>query len=161
MGALAVACAFACACAQQRHVDAERVGSGVRVSAPLLPVSAPPNATLPPLPGGSPRTVAPVPGATATAAGPRIDSVSVTPKIVHDGDTVRWDVHTSSDVTDVSAKVKLYAFRLQRLSPGRFLLAFTIPHGVPGFFHGTYDMDLEARDAAGTVVSRTVPVDFQ
>ncbi len=87
--------------------------------------------------------------------------MSVTPKIVHDGDTVRWDVHTSSDVTDVSAKVKLYAFRLQRLSPGRFLLAFTIPHGVPGFFHGTYDMDLEARDAAGTVVSRTVPVDFQ
>lgn len=161
-----------------QHVDAPRVATNVDVATPLSNVSAPSTAPLPTLaptrrpvaPSASPAgaataaTVAPSPVATAApsvAAGPRIVSVAVSPPIVHDGDTVRWEVKTSDDVTAVSAKVKVYAFNLQRLGPGRFELAFTIPHGVPGFFHGTYDLDLQARDAAGTVASRTVPVNFQ
>ena len=88
-------------------------------------------------------------------------SVSATPTVVHDGDTVHWDVRTTSDVVAVSAKVATYGFDLQRSGPGHFTLGFVIPKGVPFFFHRTYTLDVIARDRAGESATSTIALSFQ
>lgn len=80
---------------------------------------------------------------------------------MHDGDVVRWTVRTSKDVVDVSAHVMAYSFPLQRRAPGSFALAFTVPKGVPFFFHRTYDLDVVARTAAGATATTKVGIAFQ
>ncbi len=115
-------------------------------------------------------TAAPTPTAAPTALpatpspapiGPRFVSVSATPSVVHDGDTVRWDVRTTSDVVAVSAHVATYGFALQRSGPGHFTLGFQIPKGVPFFFHRTYNLDVVARDRAGATANTTIALEFQ
>ncbi len=83
------------------------------------------------------------------------------PAVVHDGDTLLWDVRTTPDVVDVVAHVTVYAFRLQKQAAGQYVLAFTIPKGVPGFFHGNYTLNLVARSVTGIETATKVPVSFQ
>lgn len=111
-------------------------------------------------PSRSPAFATPAPTVAASAT-PRILSVHTSPAVVHDGDTLLWNVRTTPDVIDVVAHVTAYAFRLQKQAVGQYVLTFTIPHGVPGFFHGTYTLDLVARSAAGSEATMKVPVTFQ
>ncbi len=120
--------------------------------------SVPPRSAAPtPAQAVSPSGSAPVPGAIA----PRILSIATSPAVVHDGDVVRWTVRTSPDVVGVSAHVLAYSFALQRRRAGSFALSFSIPRGVPFFFHRTYDLDVVARTAAGATATRTIGVIFR
>ena len=92
--------------------------------------------------------------------GPQIVSVS-SPAVVHDGESATWRVRTTRDVVSVSAHVSFYTFELQEEAPGRFTVSFTIPPGVPPFFHGAYSMDIRAQGRDGVTVDRTVPVIFE
>jgi hypothetical protein len=130
------------------------------------PVPSPP----PPLPAATgaastaaaiPATAVPVTASAAAVVAPKILSVQTSPAVVHDGDTLLWNVRTTPDVVDVVAHVTVYAFRLAKHGAGAYVLTFTIPHGVPGFFHGTYTLDLVARSATGAETSTKVPVTFQ
>jgi hypothetical protein len=87
--------------------------------------------------------------------------VQTFPAIVHSGDTLVWNVRTTPDVVDVVAHVTVYAFRLQKHARGLYVLSFTIPPGVPGFFHGTYTLDLVARSASGAEATTKQAVVFQ
>jgi len=99
-----------------------------------------------PSPSTAPATaVAVVPAPT----GPAIFAASATPRIVHAGDTVVWKVRTSADITAVNAKAAGFTIPLQKEGAGRFGTSFTIPAEMPGFFHGTYHIDIEARARSG------------
>jgi hypothetical protein len=94
-------------------------------------------------------------------AAPRILAASASPTVVHNGGIVLWDVHTTTDVVAVDAHVKFYKLNLQREGPGRFGLSFQIPPGVPPFFHGTYHVQVTARDGGGATDSRTFTMILQ
>jgi hypothetical protein len=102
-----------------------------------------------------------VPAAPRKTAGPAIISASALPGVVHEGDTVTWDVRTTSDVVAVDAKVQLASFELQRDRPGHFGLVFRVPAGVPPLFHGTYDIELTAHTSSGARATRTLEVRFE
>jgi hypothetical protein len=106
-------------------------------------------------------SAAPAAGASAAAAGPAIISASALPSVVHSGDTVTWEVHTTRDVVAVEAHVQLASFSLQREQPGRFGLAFHVPAGVPPIFHGSYAVELTARTSSGASASRTLQMRFE
>jgi hypothetical protein len=97
----------------------------------------------------------------ATPADPAILSASALPAVVHEGDTVTWDVHTTRDVVAVEVHVQLASFTLQRDRPGHFGLAFHVPAGVSPLFHGTYSVELTARTSAGASAKRTLKLRFE
>jgi PBP1b-binding outer membrane lipoprotein LpoB len=90
----------------------------------------------------------------------QIYSVSASPSVVHDGQAVVWDVRTTPDIVSVTATTTMIALPLQRFSPGHFGLTFAIPRGVPGFFHGTYNMDVSAVSAHGATLHRGIALTF-
>jgi hypothetical protein len=94
-------------------------------------------------------------------AGPRILAAAASPAVVHNGDSVTWNVHTTPEVVSVEARVAFYALHLGRTAPGRFALVFHIPAGVPFFFHRRYQVRVTARDADGTTDSRSFALSFQ
>jgi len=101
------------------------------------------------------------PRATTAPTGPQILSVSATPSVIHAGQSVAWDVRTTSDIVSVSANVTAYHLPLQRTEPGHFVLNFTIPSNVPGFFHGTYSLDVRGETASGASADRYVSLVFE
>lgn len=101
------------------------------------------------------------PVARATPAGPRILSVATSPDVVHAGEHAVWDVRTSPDVVSVTATVSVYTLTLVRRAAGRFALDFAVPSNVPGFFHGTYNLQIVARTESGATAARTVSLIFQ
>jgi hypothetical protein len=99
---------------------------------------------------------------TAPAQGtPRILAASASPTVIHNGGLVLWKVHTTADVVAVEAHVNFYKLNLQREGPGRFGLSFQLPSGVPSSFHGTYHVQVTARDGSGATDSRTFTMIFQ
>ena len=98
--------------------------------------------------------------ASASAA-PHILATAATPVVVHEGDAVTWKVRTTPEVVGVDARIGFYNLHMNRLAPGRFTLAFRVPHGVPFWFHRVYSVTVTARDANGTTDSRSFPFDFQ
>jgi len=128
-------------------------GTNTLGTAPLVAPSPPVAETSP---EAGPAAV-PVPVARASAA-PRIVSIATSPEVVHAGDTVRWDVRTTPDVSAVTAKVAAYGFTFVRVAAGHFTLAFAIPQTVPFFFHGDYHLAVVAAapagDAEGTATIR-------
>ncbi|MGP6159335.1 MAG: hypothetical protein ACLPYS_17830 [Vulcanimicrobiaceae bacterium] len=137
-----------------------------RAAAPPKPAPIAPAATAS-QPSGGPASSAPGarPGpsqsASPAAAGPAILSASALPTVVHEGQTVTWDVHTTTDVVAVDAHVQLASFALRRDRPGHFGLAFQVPSGVPPIFHGTYAVQLTARNSSGASVTRTLELRFE
>lgn len=107
--------------------------------------------------------VAPVASATPTVGptGPQILSVVVSPAVIHAGEAVVWDVRTTGDIVRVAANVTAYHLPLQRAGRGHFVLNFTVPSNVPGFFHGTYALDVRGETAQGASASRRVSLVFQ
>ena len=106
---------------------------------------------------------APVASATPTVGptGPQILSVVVSPAVIHAGEAVVWDVRTTGDIVRVAANVTAYHLPLQRAGRGHFVLNFTVPSNVPGFFHGTYALDVRGETAQGASASRRVSLVFQ
>ena len=130
----------------------------VTIDASALPARDLAPTALPGVAASSGATPATTPAATG---GPQIYALSATPDVVHAGESIAFAVRTSPDVATVVAKVSSYSLPLVRTAPGRFSLAFTIPPNVPGFFHGTYSMDVIAAEKGGTSVSRSLAVTFQ
>jgi hypothetical protein len=64
-------------------------------------------------------------------------------------------------VRSVIARVSAYTLPLVRVGPGRFGLHFAIPNGVPGFFHGTYTLEVMARASSGADDRRSVTLVFE
>jgi len=111
---------------------------------------------LKPVPSAHPMAAA----SAADSATPTISAIAATPTTVHGGDTVRWDVRTSSNVVSVAAHVTLATLQLQRASPGHFTLAFVIPANTPGIFHGTYSVDIIAKASDGDTATKTISLTF-
>jgi hypothetical protein len=55
----------------------------------------------------------------------------------------------------------VYTLTLVRHAAGRFGLDFAVPANVPGFFHGTYNLQIIARNESGATAARTVSLIFQ
>jgi len=93
--------------------------------------------------------------------GPKIYSVSATPRIAHAGDAVHWDAHVSLDVVTVTARVAVYTFSLYPVASGHFGEVFRIPRDVPPFFHGNYSVTITATNATGASATRSIALRFQ
>ncbi|MGH7748675.1 MAG: hypothetical protein ACREQ5_28530, partial [Candidatus Dormibacteria bacterium] len=100
-------------------------------------------------------------GHPAPASGPRIFALAASRAVVHNGQSVAWQAHTSPDVVGVVAKVALYSLPFTREGIGRFDLRVAIPSSVPWFFHRRYTLEVIARSADGRTVSRTTSIDFE
>ncbi len=105
--------------------------------------------------------VRPAPRPLVARFGPAIYSVSATPTIARAGDTIVWNVRTSSDVSTVTASVTGFAIPLQRRGPGRFEAAFELPAAMPPIFHGTYRVAIEARNAVGAKATSHISLQVQ
>jgi len=125
--------------------------------APVVPV-AEPSAAAPPAERVSSRVAA---SPLAAGPGPHILALSASPAVVHAGESIALNVRTSTDVATVTGTVSAYTLPFKETSPGRFLLAFAIPPNVPGFFHGTYAMNVTARAVDGSSATRSVSITFQ
>jgi hypothetical protein len=90
-------------------------------------------------------------------APPRILSVSLSETTVHSGDRVHANVITSSNVASVEARIGGYGLGLLKVGVGRFEIAYTVAR-LPWFLHGTYAMNVIARNARGATVARTIPL---
>lgn len=130
---------------------------GIPTLTPHAALTVPVGITVRPAPSGATPSGVSSPSASA----PHILTIATAPKVVHEGDVVRWTVRTSPDVVAVSAHVLAYSFALQRRAPGSFSLAFTVPKGVPFFFHRTYDLNVVARNAAGATATTVIGIPFQ
>ncbi len=97
---------------------------------------------------------------SAAGPGPHILALTATPAVVHAGESIALHVRTSADVATVTGTVSVYTLPFKQTSPGRFTLAFAIPPNVPGFFHGTYAMNVTARAADGSSATRSVSITF-
>lgn len=84
-----------------------------------------------------------------------------TPNVVHGGQAVIWDVRTTPDIVSVTAHVAAITLPMRRLSAGHFGLTFAVPNGVPFFFHGTYDMDVQALTTGGQTLHHDISLVFQ
>lgn len=113
--------------------------------------SASPAPTIAPVP-----TAAPVP-ALAPDAKPAIVDISISATDLHSGDLVSGTVVTSSNVASVEARIKTYSANLNRLGVGRFGLTMRVP-AIPFFLHGTYQLHLIARNAAGSMAEEYFPI---
>jgi hypothetical protein len=101
-----------------------------------------------------------IPTASASPP-PEIYSVLATPNVVHGGQAVIWDVRTTPDIVSVTAHVAAITLPMRRLSAGHFGLTFAVPNGVPFFFHGTYDMDVQALTTGGQTLHHDISLVFQ
>lgn len=142
----------------------------IRVLAQLPTPSAVPHSTEAPrtvrtseVPGASPvprvvapSTATPVP-VLAPDAKPAIVDISISATDLHSGDIVSGTVITSSNVASVEARIKTYSANLNRLGVGRFGLTMRVP-SIPFFLHGTYQLQLIARNTAGVAAEEYFPI---
>lgn len=112
------------------------------------------------LPAGDAPVLKPQPRVQADTA-PHIYSVSASPPVVHNGETVSWDVRTSDNVSAVSAQVTGFSIALPQLGPGHFSVSFTVPAAAPPFLHGNYVVNVVARTSGGASASRTISLSFR
>jgi hypothetical protein len=96
----------------------------------------------------------------APNAPPRIIAVQISNQSVHAGDTVSGSVVTSSNVASVEARIANYSIGVPKVGVGRFALRYVVPN-VPFFVHGTYQLEVIARNTAGTAVSTIIPITVQ
>jgi hypothetical protein len=90
-------------------------------------------------------------------AAPRIVSVAVDKTTVGSGDRVSGTVLTSSNVASVEVRVAGYGMALNKIGVGRFTLEYTLGN-LPFFVHGTYQMQIIARNARGDAAQQTLPI---
>lgn len=93
----------------------------------------------------------------APDAAPQIVAIKMNATTVHAGDTVTGTVETSSNVASVEVRIASFSITMPKVDVGRFALSYTVPH-VPFFLHGTYPMQVIARNARGASATQTVPI---
>ena len=79
----------------------------------------------------------------------------MTPTTVYPGDTVSASVVTTSNVASVQARVGGYAVNLSKVGVGRFAITYTVGP-LPWFIHGSYTIEVTARNTRGDAVTRAV-----
>lgn len=84
-------------------------------------------------------------------------SVNVDKTTVGSGDHVSGTVLTSSNVASVEVRIGGYGMALNKVGVGRFSLAYTVGN-LPFFVHGTYQMQVIARNTRGDVVETALPI---
>jgi hypothetical protein len=152
--------ATAVASARQPEPSAARAAPPAAKSA-ATSAAAPASSATAPAPSAAPPAPSVTPAPSPLATGPQIYSLSATPTVVHAGQQVSFSARTTDDIASVTAFVSAYSLPFTRTSPGRFALAFAVPANVPGFFRGTYAMNVVARSAQGASVSRSISITFQ
>lgn len=76
---------------------------------------------------------------------------------VTSGDRVSGTVLTSSNVASVEARVAGYGIVLHKVGVGRFSLTYTVGN-LPFFVHGTYQMQIIARNTRGDATQTSLPI---
>lgn len=106
--------------------------------------------------------VAPAPTVPRLApnAAPRILSIAVDKTTVSSGDHVSGTVLTSSNVASVEVRIGGYGATLNKVGVGRFSLAYTVGN-LPFFVHGTFQMQVIARNARGDVTRTSLPIEVR
>ncbi len=94
------------------------------------------------------------PGADAP---PEILKLDLNKTDLHGGDVMAGTVQTSLNTASLEARIANFSISVPKVSPGLFALSYTVPN-VPFFFHGTYSLDLIARNTAGVATKRSVPI---
>ena len=73
------------------------------------------------------------------------------------GDTIVGSVLASPNVASVEVRVATYGITMTKVGAGRFELSYKLGN-IPFFLHGTYDMQIVARNTRGDTVTRTLPL---
>ena len=131
----------------------------------LAPTPPPelPQIVLPPIVLPTP-TPAPTPTPQPTMpvlppdAMPQIVAVSLPSGAVWGGETVTGEVRASSNVASVELRVANYSTLMEKIAPGDFTVAVTVPR-LPFFLrHRTYWIEIIARNTRGDAVTQSYPV---
>ncbi|MGH7737438.1 MAG: hypothetical protein ACREMP_06180 [Candidatus Tyrphobacter sp.] len=89
---------------------------------------------------------------------PRIVGISLPSDNVRGGQTIVGEVRASSNVASVEVRVANYGASMEKIAPGEFTLAVTVPH-LPFFLRNrTYTIRVIARNTRGDSVTQAVPV---
>jgi hypothetical protein len=114
--------------------------------APLVPAPPVVNRTLPPVPVLPPD------------APPQILAVQVPSTTVFGGETVDGSVIASSNVASVELRVASYSRAMEKVAPGEFTIAVTVPR-LPFFLRGrTWSIQIIARNTRGDAVAQMLPI---
>lgn len=84
-----------------------------------------------------------------------IDKTSVT-----SGDRVSGTVLTSSNVASVEVRIGGYGVTLDKVGVGRFAMAYTVGN-LPFFVHGTFQMQVIARNSRGDKAQTSLPIEVR
>jgi hypothetical protein len=79
---------------------------------------------------------------------------------VSSGDRVSGTVLTSSNVASVEVRIGGYGVTLNKVGVGRFSLAYTVGN-LPFFVHGTFQMQVIARNARGDAARTSLPIEVR
>ncbi|HEX3670376.1 MAG TPA: hypothetical protein VHT92_01595 [Candidatus Cybelea sp.] len=107
-------------------------------------------------PTAPPLTVKKVPRLPPDAK-PRILDVAVSETDVRPGDRVFGEVVTTSNVASVEARIGGYAVTLDKVGVGRFQLLYTVGP-LPWFVHGSFTMQVIARNTRGDSTTKAIPL---
>lgn len=91
---------------------------------------------------------------------PQILRVAISETTVQSGDRIVGSVVTTSNVASVEARIGGYSMSLAKVGVGRFELAYTVG-SLPWFVHGTFTMQLIARNTRGDAVVRAFPLNVR
>jgi hypothetical protein len=90
-------------------------------------------------------------------AAPEILRINISSVVIHSGDTVRGNVTTTSNVSNVDVHISEWAMPLPHPRPGYFEGSGVIPQ-LPFFMKGNYTLQVIARTAGGQSVERDIPI---
>lgn len=93
-------------------------------------------------------------------ASPRILSVAIDKTAVSSGDHVSGTVLTSSNVASVEVRIGGYGVTLNKVGVGRFAMAYTVGD-LPFFVHGTFQLQVIARNSRGDKTQTSVPIEVR
>jgi hypothetical protein len=90
-------------------------------------------------------------------APPQILALQIPSTTVFGGETFNCGVVASSNVASVEIRAAGYSQVMQKVAPGRFTAAITVPR-LPFFLRKTYTIDVIARNSEGDATSATIPI---
>ncbi|MFN2459928.1 MAG: hypothetical protein ABR591_04505 [Candidatus Velthaea sp.] len=123
-----------------------------------------PSASPSPAPSASPQSpyayvVTPPPATAAPGDGPQILDIAMNDRTLRPGGPLLVRVHTSPNVVGVEARALGRFLSIPQNAPGTFVLAGSMPGGIPFFLVGrNYDVVFAAATADGRQATLTVPI---
>jgi len=92
--------------------------------------------------------------------GPQILKINISSVVIHSGETVRGNVTTTSNVSNVDVHISAWAMPLAHPRPGYFDASGVIPQ-LPFFVKGNYTLQVIARTPGGQRVERDIPISIR